>query len=331
MATWKKIALETTAVSFSGLTLTGLSTQSGEATALMINGSNVVGKRELGTNAFTSTSIPTTLNDLTDVSASSPIGGNFIVYNGTTSFNAISMSGDVTMDSTGETTIGNSKVTTAKIAGSNVTNAKLSSDAVQNNVISDNAISGAKITDDTITEAKLDVANAPNNTNILSWTTADGLKWVSAVSNTDVDVSVSNLETRLGQIDSNVSIGNGTGVTVTIPGNLVVSGTTTTVNSSTLTVNDHIITVAEGSTDAATAGTAGMEIDTANGTQLPFIGFNDGSALSEFVVKAEGNATAFPIAIMQHTAGAPGGAVNAVGVGSFYYDTTNNHLYLRDS
>ena len=43
----------------------GLSNQEEEATALMINGSNVVGTRELGSNAFTSTTIGTTSNALT--------------------------------------------------------------------------------------------------------------------------------------------------------------------------------------------------------------------------------------------------------------------------
>jgi hypothetical protein len=66
MASWKKVALETTAVSFSDLTLTGLSGQGSEATALMINDSNVVGTRELGANAFTSTTIGTTTGALTD-------------------------------------------------------------------------------------------------------------------------------------------------------------------------------------------------------------------------------------------------------------------------
>ena len=64
MASWKKVALETTAVSFSDLTLTGLSGQASEATALMINGSNVVGTRELGTLAFSNTA--TTTAALTD-------------------------------------------------------------------------------------------------------------------------------------------------------------------------------------------------------------------------------------------------------------------------
>jgi len=47
------------------LTLDGLSNQASEATAVMINGSDVVGTRELGSNAFTSTTIGTTTNALT--------------------------------------------------------------------------------------------------------------------------------------------------------------------------------------------------------------------------------------------------------------------------
>ena len=42
-----------------GISIDGLSTQSSEATALVIDTSNVVGTRELGSNAFNSTTIPT--------------------------------------------------------------------------------------------------------------------------------------------------------------------------------------------------------------------------------------------------------------------------------
>ena len=49
-----------------GISIDGLSTQSSEATALVINGSNVVGTRELGSNAFNSTTIPTNTNQLTN-------------------------------------------------------------------------------------------------------------------------------------------------------------------------------------------------------------------------------------------------------------------------
>ena len=48
------------------LTLTDLANQGSEATAVVINGSNVVGTRELAANAFTSTTIPTNNNQLTN-------------------------------------------------------------------------------------------------------------------------------------------------------------------------------------------------------------------------------------------------------------------------
>lgn len=71
-------------------------------------------------------------------------------------------------------------------------------------------------------------------------------------SNTDVDVSVANLKTRLGQgFGSNaVSIGDSSD-TVTIPGNLTVSGTTTTVNTDNLAVKDVIISLNEGAESSA--------------------------------------------------------------------------------
>jgi len=61
------------------LTLTSLSNQASEATALMINGSNVVGTRELGSNAFNSTPIPgntniTVVENATTVSINSSTG-----------------------------------------------------------------------------------------------------------------------------------------------------------------------------------------------------------------------------------------------------------------
>jgi hypothetical protein len=52
-------------ISASTLTIANLANQGSEATAVMINGSNVVGTRELGSNAFTSTTIGTTTNALT--------------------------------------------------------------------------------------------------------------------------------------------------------------------------------------------------------------------------------------------------------------------------
>ena len=116
--------------------------------------------------------------------------------------------------------------------------------------------------------------------------------------NTDVNVTKANLTTVLASYtgDDTLNIGDsGDDTTVVIRGNLQVDGTTTTVNSTTLTVDDKIITAASGSANAAGAGTAGLEIDTSNGIQLPFVGFVDGEGLTEMCVKAEGNTTAFPM------------------------------------
>jgi len=131
-----------------------------------------------------------------------------------------------------------------------------------------------------------------------------------------------------------ITIGHGTsevtiGDNLTVTGNLTVSGTTTTVNSTTLTIDDHIITAASGSANAATAGTAGLEIDTSDGTQLPFVGFVDGEGLTEMVVKAEGNTTPFPIAIMEFSNNSTAPSGNAGGVGSFHFDTGDDKLYVR--
>ena len=79
----------------SALKLPSLSAQNSEATALMKNGSNVVGYRELGSNAFNSTSIPSLSGNVT-VGGDLTVSGNqvitagsnadvkFSVWNGTT-------------------------------------------------------------------------------------------------------------------------------------------------------------------------------------------------------------------------------------------------------
>ena len=66
MASWKKIIVSGSDAELNALSLSGLSAQNSEATSVMINGSGVVGTRELGSNAFTSTTIGTTTNALTD-------------------------------------------------------------------------------------------------------------------------------------------------------------------------------------------------------------------------------------------------------------------------
>jgi len=67
-------------ISATGATLTSLSNQASEATALMIDGSNVVGTRELGSNAFNSTAFTTNTGTVTNVT----VGTGLDVADGTT-------------------------------------------------------------------------------------------------------------------------------------------------------------------------------------------------------------------------------------------------------
>ena len=66
MPNWKKVIVSGSSAEITTLKITGNSGQSSEATSLMINSSGVVGTRELGSNAFNSTTIPTNTNQLTN-------------------------------------------------------------------------------------------------------------------------------------------------------------------------------------------------------------------------------------------------------------------------
>ena len=79
-----------------------------------------------------------------------------------------------------------------------------------------------------------------------------------ASDNTDVNVNTTNLSARLGQLAS-TTIGNGTG-TVTVSGNLTVSGTTTTISTETLTLADNIITLNSNETGTPSEN-AGIEVE----------------------------------------------------------------------
>ena len=122
MASWKKILTSGSAVEATTLTLSGLSGAT-ETTALMINSSDVVSTRALGSNAFTSTTIGTTTAALTAGAGLNNGGGTF---NGSTartfSINSGSMaafysssafskvSGEISIAGTGAATVANNVI-----------------------------------------------------------------------------------------------------------------------------------------------------------------------------------------------------------------------------
>ena len=83
---------------------------------------------------------------------------------------------------------------------------------------------------------------------------------------TDTNVNVSNLEARLPQIDTAVTIGNGVTITAggnfVVTGDLTVNGTQTVLNTETLTVDDNIIVLNNNATGTpASNQDAGIEVE----------------------------------------------------------------------
>ena len=180
----------------------------------------------------------------------------------------------------GSSELADNAVDTGAIAALAVTGAKIAADAITNDKIADNSIDSEHYVDgsidavhlasNSVTAAKIaadavgasEIAanavgaseiNVSGNGSSGQVLTSDGdgtMSWTAKTVNTDVDVTVSNLETRLGQINSSVSIGNASNVhtstsgNLTVGGDLVVEGTTTTVNSTTVTIDDHHFKVA---------------------------------------------------------------------------------------
>lgn len=70
MPNWKKVVTSGSAAELSTLSLTGLSVQSSETDVLTINTSNVIGSRQLGSNAFNSTTFNTVIGTDSDITTS---------------------------------------------------------------------------------------------------------------------------------------------------------------------------------------------------------------------------------------------------------------------
>ena len=87
---------------------------------------------------------------------------------------------------------------------------------------------------------------------------------------------------------------------VTVGGNLIVNGSTTTINSTTLDVDDLNITVAKGSANASAANGAGLTIDGANAT-FTYVSASDRFAMNKsLATNLVGNVTGTVSDISNH-------------------------------
>ena len=150
--------------------------------------------------------------------------------------------------------------------------------------------------------------------------------------NTEVDnVSTAKLKTALASsFGSNaVAIGDSDD-TVTISGNLIVSGSTTTINTATLEVEDANITLAKvANPDASSANGAGLTVLSGATSNLdPKLLWKNGTG---WVIYERGLGALMNLATVQYegTSGTPSGMQDAAG--RFAYNSADGEMYFYDA
>ena len=148
-------------------------------------------------------------------------------------------------------TINHDAVTTTATAGTAVT---LTFGGSFNNISTSYTAEGHV---DTVTT----VATTLPSLGTASGTALEGDTDVLNVSNAHLLTALANLESTGGASDQQITIGTDSGDTIVLTGNLIVSGTTTTVNSETINLADNIITLNSNiAGNVAPSQNAGLEI-----------------------------------------------------------------------
>lgn len=137
-----------------------------------------------------------------------------------------------------------------------------------------NSVNAATITDNSVGAAELNVSGNGTTAQFLR---SDGDGSFSWATPTDNDVNITNLNTRLAQVDPIIGTGAGT---VVINGNLAVQGTTTTVDTVNLLVSDNLITLNADVTGTPTES-AGIEVERGTSTNVS-VNWNEAADRWEF-------------------------------------------------
>jgi hypothetical protein len=163
-------------------------------------------------------------SELVDTNISSPQAGQMAIYDGTNSWDNVSMGGDATMNAAGQVTIANNAISNAKMA--------------------DDAVNTAEIADSAVTNAKLagSIANAKLSNSTTTFAGDSGSNQAMALGSTFTLEGTSNeIETTMGT--NKVTIGLPSNVTIS--GNLIVNGTMTTAASQQVELGDVNIMMAK--------------------------------------------------------------------------------------
>lgn len=202
-------------------------------------------------------------------------------------------------------------VGTAKLADDAVTTAKIADAQITADLIATDAVTAAKIADNSVDIARLNVTDGSagqflktNGSGTMSFATAID----DSVSGTNLTSTLAGLDTTHaenvhGSGSTNIIIGSSTNTPnvqvtgdVIVDGDLMVSGTTTTVNSTTVTIDDPVFTLGG---DTAPSGDdnkdRGIEFRYHDGTsaKLGFFGYDDSAREFTAYVDATNNDEVF--------------------------------------
>ena len=220
----------------------------------------VLGTDGSGNLSFLSTT--STLAGASDSDITTPSSGQILVHDGSDSFDNVSLSGDVTMDSAGAVTIGSGVVEVGMI------------DFLvdEDNMVSDSAVkvpsqqSVKAYVDSQVTAQDLDVTDGSTSIDIdldsESLSILGGTGVTSTASGTGVTLAIgqavattSNVTFNDVNVDGTLTSDDITSSSIsvdgnaTITGNLTVSGTTTTVDSTTVSIADPVFEIGDDSAD----------------------------------------------------------------------------------
>lgn len=304
-------------------------------------------------------------NSTGDPSAKTVADTQILIGDGS-GFTAAALSGDVTMTNAGVVTIEADAVhadmlnddlmsgqDSALTTGLESTDELLISDGgtlkrMDISVLQSYLNTALSFTNNTDTTVGVGVLAGGANTSILRISSSAGINYDTTFSGTANEIEVSentgtdtitiglpNDVTITGKLtaNGNVDLGSDNSDTVTVKGNLVVAGTTTTVNSTTLEIEDRFITMASGSAITTDGGIV-VQQGVNTGYALGFEGTYGGWVLQNNIGLSATTITADAfVGVVQKGTGDGAGLGDptyggANGQGTIYVDTNDNEIWI---
>ena len=260
-----------------------------------------------GNLSFVSTT--SSLAGASDTDITSPSTGQILVHDGTDSFDNVSMSGDVTMNSSGVTVIGAGTVEFAMLDGAVV---QTSGETFSDDDVS--LMTSAAILDKIQATATLEDLDFSDGTNTGS-VDLDSQSLTIAGTANEIETSASGQTLTVG-LPNDVTVGNNLTVTnnlivsgqlqsdditastmtasgnVVVTGNLTVNGTTTTVNSTTTSVADPVFEIGDDASDDNLDRGLKFKYNS-GGAKVGFFGYDDTDAAFTFIPDATDSSSTF--------------------------------------